>query len=172
MAYGVLPMPKFTTIIGNDNLKIVNNYYKKNYRVEKDKVIALELKNKKKISSYLKNKKIKEFKLKELEKLGSNNYHHQNKNYQKLVKTLKNNYIFQNRDIIFLDTNIIIPYLYNNKAMENEALENLNKNIDFYFEYANKKLKDKIINKCVELKKEFPIWENRGFSILEEEINE
>ena len=74
---------------------------------------------------------------------------------------------------MFLDTNIIIPYLYNNLAMEQEAQENLNKNIDYYFEYANQKLKAKIINEVVELKKEFPIWEKRGFSIVEDEsVNE
>ena len=173
VAYGTLKISDFTQMLGEENLELANNYYQKNYRVENDKVIALALNNKKKINKYLKNKKMKSFSLKQFQKLGNNTYHHSIKIYHRLVKTLKNNYIFQNRDIMFLDTNIIIPYLYNNLAMEQEAQENLNKNIDFYFEYANQKLKTKIINEVVELKKEFPIWEKRGFSIAEDEsVNE
>lgn len=168
IAYGVLDYEFFASFV-KEKIDLCNLYYKKNYRIENHKVIANELKNKKKINEYFKNKALKQFSCTDLKKLGKNIYHHRDKNYQKLVKTLKSNYIFQNKDIKFLDNKIIIPYLYNNRAMEEEALKNLNKNIDYYFEFANKKLEDKLISKIVDLKKNFPLWECRGYSVLEEE---
>ncbi len=170
-AYGVLKLDTFKSLLPDEaSFNLVKLYPKKNFRVEKDKVVAQELKNKKKIAAYLKNKDLKEFSFKDFINLGNITYHHHNKNYQKLIKLIKSNYLFQKSDIMFLDKVIIIPYLYNNRAFENEALAMLNQNIDEYFEFASDKLKNKLITEIKLIKKEFPMWEYRGKSLCEVDL--
>lgn len=169
VAYGVIDYEKFKKIIGNEeNLKLLELYNHCNYKIVDNKVVASELNNKTKINKYYKANILKDFKYQEFRTLGNQTYHHQFKTYQKLVHILKKNYVFQKSDISFLDNVIIIPYLYNNTKMEEDAKKTLNKNIDRYFEFANDKLKQKLITKICQLKKDFPIWEYRGRSIKEE----
>lgn len=160
VAYGVIAQEKWQDLLPNPaKCKLLENYYNKEYYFTDSAVVAQKLTNKRKIESYFQNSNLKIFKPKEYIKLGNNLYHHQNKNYKKLIHTLKNNYIFQNSDIMFLDSKVIIPYLYNNRAMEDIALKELNANIDKYFEFGQNKLKNKLIDEIKKIKLDFPMWE-------------
>ena len=142
----------------------IEYYYKKNYKLTKEKVISNEISNKTKINKYLDNTVYKEFKNKELIQLARLTYHHSFKSYKKLIRTLKSNYIFKKEDISYVDTEIIIPYLYNSLAEEKKASKELLKTVDEQFEFNNEKLKDKIITLITEIRNNFPLWEYRGFS--------
>ncbi|MEG0794754.1 MAG: hypothetical protein RSG95_03050, partial [Bacilli bacterium] len=135
-----------------------------NYFIKNGAIISTKLNNKKRINKYLKSNVIKNFTKYELINLGNTTYHHGMKSYKKLIKTLKRNYVFKNHDILFVDNKIIIPYLYNSLNDEETARVNLEITISNYFEFNNEKLKELMLTKIIEIKKNFPLWEYRGFS--------
>ena len=167
IAYGVIDkkmfMDRIERIDKKGSLKI-EYYYKKNYKITKDKVVNNKISNKEKINKYLNNTVYKEFKNKELIKLARLTYHYKFKSYKKLLSTIKSNYIFKKEDIPYINEQIIIPYLYNSLTEEKKAFNELNKTIDNLFEFNDNKLKDKIIALIIEIRNHFPLWEYRGFS--------
>ena len=80
---------------------------------------------------------------------------------------LKNNYVFRNSDIEFVDKNIVIPYLYNSLNEEDEARKSLEETIVTLFEFKGDKLKQKMLEEVMKIRDEFPLWEYRGFTKLE-----
>ena len=85
---------------------------------------------------------------------------------------LKSNYIFRNKDIEFVDKFIVIPYLYNSLNEEEVAKENLEETVTKYFEFKGDKLKTKMLSEIMKIRDEFPLWEYRGFSKMEEKNEE
>ncbi len=170
VAYGVLPLDDFKKLLGNEeNYKLVWLHASLNYEINEDKVISKKLSNKRKINKYCRDKNLKEFGVTDFRRLGEETYHHYNRQYKKLMHEIKSNYIFRKHDIMFLDSVVIIPYLYNNSSDEKEAAEALDATIEKYFEISRINLKNDIITKIKELKKSFPMWELRGYTISEVE---
>lgn len=170
VAYGVMDAKSYRKIISSftDNALLkINYYYKKDYIVDTKKVVSNKLQNKKRITKYLKATDYKEFSNKDLQELGVCTYHHNMKSYKKLIKMLKNNYVFKNSDIMYLDRTVVIPYLYNSLNEEEIANKNLEETVLNLFEFKGDKLKNKIFKHLKEIRKEFPIWEYRGYSINE-----
>lgn len=167
VAYGVVDLTFFKNQIkdidelGLDKLKY---NYKSNFKFEGRFVISNKLTNKNRIKDYQSNKKYKEFTSTDFEKLGSLIYHHELKNYKKLIRMLKNNYVFKSKDIKYIDKEIVIPYLYNSLNEEETALKNLDENITRLFEFKTDALKIRLMREIKEVKNDFPIWEFRGFS--------
>lgn len=85
---------------------------------------------------------------------------------------LKNNYVFRNSDIEFVDKNIVIPYLYNSLNEEDVAKKNLEETIEKLFEFKGDKLKQKMLEEVMKIRDEFPLWEYRGFSKIEVNLDE
>lgn len=172
IAYGVVDIKYFNKLIDvvfekDKVLKMIDVYYKKDYIIEKSKIISNKLTNKKRIDKYFKDKKYKEFTTKEYIELGSSVYHHNIKAYKKLIRILKNYYVFKKKDIKFVDMNIIIPYLYNKINEEELAKNALEEIVVELFEFKNDKLKIKMLKEIEKIKLEFPLWELRGYSIKE-----
>lgn len=172
IAYGVISKKDFDKIIGNieEHEQIMPKleiYYKKSYLIDKTKIVSNKLTNKSKINKYLKDVKLKEFKIKDFALLGTNNYHHDIKSYKKFIKMLKSNYVFKKKDILYVDVNIVIPYLYNSINEEQVALEKLEATIIDLFEFKGDKLKTKMLEEIKKIRDEFPLWEYRGFTKLE-----
>lgn len=167
VAYGVVDSSFFKKIVENideNALDKLKYYNKKEYVIDSKKVISTKLTNKKKINSYLKNKKYKEFSNEELASLGNMKYHHSIKEYKKLIKMLKNNYVFKNSDITYIDSVVIIPYLYNSINEEETANKNLEETIIKLFEFKGDKLKNRMIQEIKVIRDVFPIWEYRGYT--------
>lgn len=167
IAYGVIDKKMFVDKLKKVDLKAllkIEYYYKKTYIITKDMVITKKITNKEKTKKYLNNTVCKEFKNKELINLARLKYHHNLKSYKKLLKTLKNNYVFKTEDINFIDKELIIPYLYNSLSEEDSAYKKMLKKVDNLFEFNNDKLKNKIIKLIIDIRNNFPIWEYRGFS--------
>lgn len=169
IAYGVVSRKYFEEIISNieDKELIIPKleyYYKKEYIIDKRKIMSNKLTNKKKISAYLKDDNYRVFTIKEFEALGNSTYHHSIKCYKRFIKMLKTNYVFRNSDIEFVDLNIIIPYLYNSLNEEVIAKKNLEETVTTLFEFKGDKLKKKILEEIKKIKLEFPLWEYRGYS--------
>lgn len=167
LAYGVIDKDTFKNVIKEENIDLIEIYYKKEYVIDNKKIVSTKLSNKKKINSYLENKKVKEFSVNEFYQLGCNKYHYKIKSYKKLIRILKKNYIFKNHDIIFVDDMIITPYLYKSLAEEELAYKELEKAISEYFEFNDSKLKNVLLENITKIRKEFPVWEHRGFSSIE-----
>ncbi|MDE6284378.1 MAG: hypothetical protein K2M17_01355, partial [Bacilli bacterium] len=166
-AYGVISIEKFLEMTKSLDEKVLDkleNYYKKDFRIEEKQVISPKLTNKKRIEKYYKNQKLKEFTKKEFESLGELNYHHNIKSYKKLIKMLKNNYVFKNSDIMYIDKVIVIPYLYNSLNEEEKANKDLEETIIKLFEFKGDKLKQKMLEEIKNVRDYFPIWEYRGYS--------
>ncbi len=168
ICYGALKTTTFKELIGEEAFLLVAIRKNSNYTILDDKIIVNKLTNKRKINKYVKNLNIRKFSKSEYEKIGKNTYHHSFNAYKKLIKVLKSNYLFKQKDISFLDQVIIIPYLYNNTKEESLAFNNLNQIIDNYFEFGTSKLKERIISSIKLIKEEFPLWEYRGKSLKEE----
>ena len=96
--------------------------------------------------------------------MGSSIYHHNIKSYKTFIRVLKRNYVFSKDDIVFIDNNIIIPYLYNSLNEEKIANKNLENTIINLFEFKGDKLKQKILSSVKLIREDFPLWEYRGFS--------
>lgn len=99
--------------------------------------------------------------------MGKNIYHHNIKVYKKFIKILKNYYVFKNKDIEFVDENIVIPYLYNSLNEEDIAYKRLEETIENLFEFKSEKLKNKMLQEIYKIRNEFPLWEYRGFTKME-----
>ncbi len=172
VAYGVLEKEKFLDYFAEEDaiLEKLAYDYKKEFNIENKRIVSTNLKNKKKVTKYLKNKNRKEFSSKELENLGNETYHQKMKSYRKLAKILKSNYVFKNSDLDFIDSEIIIPYLY--KSVNEEALANdlLEKNIIKFFELNGEKLKEKMLMHIKKIREDFPLWEYGGYS--KNEVNQ
>ncbi len=166
--YGALPLSLFKTLIGEKEYLLISINNDNLYKIEDDKIYINKITNKRKINKYIKNNDLKKYSKNAYLKLGNNTYHHTFTTYKKLIRVLKNNYLFKNKDINFLDEKIVIPYLYNNTKDEDMALNNLDEAILKYFEFGNSKLKEKIISSLKLVREEFPLWEYRGRSIKEE----
>ncbi|MEG1506772.1 MAG: hypothetical protein RR478_04680, partial [Bacilli bacterium] len=169
VAYGCLDSFNFDDILDSfknkDKVLVMLDIYNNNdYIIKNGAIISTKLNNKKRINKYIKSNVIKNFTNRELINLGNSTYHHGMKSYKKLIKTLKRNYVFKNHDILFVDNKIIIPYLYNSLNDEETARVNLECMISDYFEFNNEKLKELMLTKIIEIKKNFPLWEYRGFS--------
>ena len=177
IAYGVVDRKYFDIIISGiiDKELIIPKlefYYKKEYKIDNKKIVSTKLSNKKRIDSYLKNKKYKYFINKDYTLMGNSLYHHNIKSYKKFIKMLKSNYVFRNKDIEFVDKNIVIPYLYNSLNEEEIAKKNLEETVTNYFEFKGDKLKTKMLSEIMKIRDEFPLWEYRGFTKLEEKNEE
>ncbi len=177
VAYGVISIKYFNIIIESleekeQILPKLEYYYKKEYIIDSKKIMSNKLTSKKRINSYLKNDKYKMFTNKEFKELGNSIYHHGIKSYKRFIKMLRNNYVFRNSDIEFVDKNIVIPYLYNSLNEEDEARKNLEETIENLFEFKEEKLKRKMLEEVIKIRDEFPLWEYRGFSKLEVNMNE
>ena len=172
VAYGVVSRKYFDIIVsGIDNheqiIPKLEYYYKKEYLIDSKKIMSTKLTNKKRINRYVKNDKYKMFTNKEFVEMGNSTYHHGIKSYKRFIKMLKNNYVFRNSDIEFVDKNIVIPYLYNSLNEEDEAQKNLEETVITLFEFKGDKLIQKMLAEIMKIRDEFPLWEYRGFSKLE-----
>ena len=172
IAYGVVSKKYFSFIISGieEKDKIISKlefYYKKEYIIEDKMIVSTKLSNKKRINKYFKDGNYKGFTNKEHVEMGKNIYHHNIKSYKKLIKTLKNFYVFKNKDIKFIDDNIVIPYLYNSLNEEDIANKNLEETIISLFEFKGDKLKNKLLQEISKIRNEFPLWEYRGFTKME-----
>ena len=172
IAYGVVSKKYFSFIISGieEKDKIISKlefYYKKEYIIEDKMIVSTKLSNKKRINKYFKDNNYKCFTNKEYVEMGKNIYHHNIKSYKKLIKTLKNFYVFKNKDIKFIDDNIVIPYLYNSLNEEDIANKNLEETIISLFEFKGDKLKNKLLQEISKIRNEFPLWEYRGFTKME-----
>lgn len=172
VAYGVISRKYFDKIVSEiENNELIlpklDYYYKRDYIIDDKKIMSNKLNNKKRINSYLKNDKYKMFTNKEFVEMGNSTYHHGIKSYKRFIKMLKNNYVFRNSDIEFVDKNIVIPYLYNSLNEEDEAQKNLEETVITLFEFKGDKLKQKMLAEIMKIRDEFPLWEYRGFSKLE-----
>ncbi len=169
IAYGVVDLKYFNKLIENvkekdDVLAKINLYYKKDYVINDEYIVSKKLTNKKRIASYSKDKKYKEFTTGDFIDLGSCLYHHKFKSYKKFIKMLKNYYVFKNKDINFVDENVIMPYLYNKINEEETAKNTLEDTVVKFFEFKSERLKKKMLKEIDNIKMEFPLWELRGFS--------
>lgn len=167
VAYGVVDKGYFEKRLKDldeNALLKVAYYYKKDYVIEEKRVVSKKLSNKKKINKYLKNQNYKEFTNKELSELGESIYHHEIKSYKKLIKMLKNNYVFKNNDIMYVDKVIIIPYLYNSLNEEEVANKTLEETVIKLFEFKGETLKNKMLENIKKVREDFPLWEYRGKS--------
>lgn len=172
IAYGVVSKKYFSFIISGieEKDKIISKlefYYKKEYIIEDKMIVSNKLSNKKRINKYFKDNNYKNFTNKEYVEMGKNIYHHNIKVYKKFIKILKNYYIFKNKDIEFVDENIVIPYLYNSLNEEDIAYKRLEETIENLFEFKSEKLKNKMLQEISKIRNEFPLWEYRGFTKME-----
>ena len=172
VAYGALDKAYFNTLIKNVKeydkvLIMLKFYYKKEYIINEYMVFSNKLTNKKRIDKYSKNKKRKTFTQKEFIDLGASVFHHNIKSYKKLIKLLKNYYVFKKKDIKFVDVNIVMPYLYNKINEEKEANIILNETIINLFEFKGEKLKERLLKEIESIREEFPLWELGGYSKME-----
>ena len=187
IAYGVISEDYFSFVTsGIENkeeiLPKLDFYYKKEYIIDDTKIVSTKLSNKKRINKYFKDNNYKNFTNKEYVEMGKNIYHHNIKVYKKFIKILKNYYVFKNKDIEFVDENIVIPYLYNSLNEEDiaykrleETIENLFEHylymltdiIENLFEFKSEKLKNKMLQEISKIRNEFPLWEYRGFTKME-----
>ena len=172
VAYGVVSRKYFDMLINDleNHEQIIpklDYYYKKEYIIDSKKIYSSKLTNKKRITRYVKNDKYKMFANKEFVEMGSSTYHHNIKAYKRFIKMLKNNYVFRNSDIEFVDKNIVIPYLYNSLNEEDDARKSLEETVTTLFEFKGDKLKQKMLEEIVKIRDEFPLWEYRGFTKLE-----
>lgn len=172
IAYGVVSKKYVDFIIsGIENKELIypklEYYYKKDYIINNTMIKSKKLSNKKRINNYYKDDKYKGFTNKEYVEMGKNTYHHSIKAYKKLIKMLKNYYVFKNKDIDFIDKNIVIPYLYNSLNEEEIAYKNLEDTITSLFEFKGDKLKNKMLLEIAKIRDEFPLWEYRGYTKME-----
>ncbi len=172
VAYGVLSRKYFDMLINDleNHEQIIpklDYHYKKEYIIDIKKIYSSKLTNKKRITRYVKNDKYKMFTNKEFVEMGISTYHHNIKAYKRFIKMLKNNYVFRNSDIEFVDKNIVIPYLYNSLNEEDDARKSLEETVTTLFEFKGDKLKQKMLEEIVKIRDEFPLWEYRGFTKLE-----
>lgn len=172
IAYGVISEDYFSFVTsGIENkeeiLPKLDFYYKKEYIIDDTKIVSTKLSNKKRINKYFKDNNYKNFTNKEYVEMGKNIYHHNIKVYKKFIKILKNYYVFKNKDIEFVDENIVIPYLYNSLNEEDIANKNLEETIISLFEFKGDKLKNKMLQEISKIRNEFPLWEYRGFTKTE-----
>ena len=167
-AYGVVDKQTFIDALEKSHvpnaLDILNVYYKKDYLITDDLVRSEKLTNEKRINKYYKNQNYRQMKPKEFLALGENTYHHTIKSYKKFIKTLKNYYVFKNKDIKFVDENIVIPYLYTSINEEKVAQKGLEETVAKLFEFKDEKLKNKMIQEIIKIRKDFPLWEYRGYT--------
>lgn len=159
-AYGSISVELFDELTSNKS-SLVEKYYKKEYKMDSEKIYSSELPNDK-ATKLLKNKDLKKFTKDELYQLGTCTYHHNFKAYKKLIKLIKEYYIFKKEDLRFIDDYILVPYLYVPSTKKNKEL--LDNNIVENFEIKEDKLKDKMIELINELKDELPNWSKRGYS--------
>ena len=134
------------------------------YSIEKKKIVSKLLTSRKRIDKYYSDNSYKEFNIKELQKLGTNKYHYDIKEYKKLMSILKNYYVFKRKDIKFIDENIVIPYLYISINEEDIAKDALMTKLEEYFEFREDKLKERLYKQVDGIRDNFPLWEYRGFS--------
>lgn len=172
IAYGVISEDYFSFVTsGIENkeeiLPKLDFYYKKEYIIDDTKIVSTKLSNKKRINKYFKDNNYKNFTNKEYVEMGKNIYHHNIKVYKKFIKILKNYYVFKNKDIEFVDENIVIPYLYNSLNEEDIAYKRLEETIENLFEFKSEKLKNKMLQDISKIRNEFPLWEYRGFTKME-----
>lgn len=172
VAYGVVSRKYFDIIVNEivEHEQIISKldyYYKKDYIIDSKKIVSLKLTNKKRITRYAKNDKYKMFTNKEFVEMGNSTYHHNIKSYKRFIKMLKNNYVFRNSDIEFVDKNIVIPYLYKSLNEEEEANKTLEETVITLFEFKGDKLKQKMLDEIMKIRDEFPLWEYRGFAKVE-----
>lgn len=172
IAYGVISEDYFSFVTsGIENkeeiLPKLDFYYKKEYIIDDTKIVSTKLSNKKRINKYFKDNNYKNFTNKEYVEMGKNIYHHNIKVYKKFIKILKNYYVFKNKDIEFIDENIVIPYLYNSLNEEDIAYKRLEETIENLFEFKSEKLKNKMLQEISKIRNEFPLWEYRGFTKME-----
>lgn len=168
IAYGVIDLDYFKSLINDSELiEKLNNYYKKEYIINDNYIASNRLTNKKRINKYYKNTSYKEFSNKDYMLLGVNEYHHKIKSYKKLIKVLKTNYIFKKSDIKYIDENIVIPYLYKGLNEEEKSKKELESTVTNLFEFKSDKLKMEIINGVMNIREEFPLWEYRGYTKME-----
>ena len=172
IAYGVISEDYFSFVTsGIENneeiLPKLDFYYKKEYIIYDTKIVSTKLSNKKRINKYFKDNNYKNFTNKEYVEMGKNIYHHNIKVYKKFIKILKNYYVFKNKDIEFVDENIVIPYLYNSLNEEDIAYKRLEETIENLFEFKSEKLKNKMLQEISKIRNEFPLWEYRGFTKME-----
>ena len=172
IAYGVVSKKYVDFIIsGIENKELIypklEYYYKRDYIINNTMIKSKKLSNKKRINNYFKDDKYKSFTNKEYVEMGKNTYHHSIKAYKKLIKMLKNYYVFKNKDIDFIDKNIVIPYLYNSLNEEEIAYKNLEDTITSLFEFKGDKLKNKMLLEIAKIRDEFPLWEYRGYTKME-----
>lgn len=172
IAYGVISEDYFSFVTsGIENkeeiLPKLDFYYKKEYIIDDTKIVSTKLSNKKRINKYFKDNNYKNFTNKEYVEMGKNIYHHNIKVYKKFIKILKNYYVFKNKDIEFVDENIVIPYLYNSLNEEDIAYKRLEETIENLFEFKSEKLKNKMLQEISKIRNEFPLWEYRGFTKME-----
>ena len=169
IAYGVIDTNYFKKILDDfcdaemliGILKVKEH---ENYLIGSKMILSKLLTNKKRIERYYKNDKYKKFSIIEFKELGLSKHHHSMKEYKKLMGTLNNNYVFNRKDIEFIDENIIIPYLYTSINEEDVAKDILVKKLEEFFEFREDKIRNKIYELVLGIRNNFPLWEYRGYS--------
>ncbi len=170
IAYGVVDIEHFKVLTGTANItSLLDFYYKKDYIITDKMIYSEKLTNKKRIDRYYKDTNYKEFKTKDFLSLGTSLYHHSVKAYKKFIKMLKNNYVFKKSDLEYVDINVVIPYLYNSLNEEELAKANLEEIVISLFEFKGEKLKHKMMEEIMAIRKDFPLWEYRGYTKNEKE---
>ena len=177
VAYGVISIEYFEEVLSkycnvDGILEILKIKSHDNYIINNKMLLSTLLTNKNRIVRYYDDENYKEFSIKELKELGNNIYHHSIRYYKSLMKILNNNYVFGKKDIKFIDESIIIPYLYTSLNEESDAKDILVKKLEDFFEFREEKIRTRIYDNIVGIRECFPLWEYRGFSIVEVEENE
>ena len=173
-AYGVLDIKSFTNMIDKiekpNLIKIkMSYYYKKDYSLDKEIIINNKLTNKTKVDKYLNSKNYKELSNDDYLELGNYTYHKRIKNYKSFIKLLKRYYVFENKDVAFVDDKIIKPFVYDNLSTDALLTKHITSILEEYFEFNDDYLKEKIIMELTKIKDEMPTWKNRGYS--KKEVN-
>ncbi|MBQ6841126.1 MAG: hypothetical protein IJO63_03315 [Bacilli bacterium] len=86
------------------------------------------------------------------------------KSYKKLMKFINRNYYVEKGSQKIVNKYVLIPYLTNYQLNKESAKNILSSLIDTYFEFNNKKHKNKFMNLVENLALDYPSWNLKGHS--------
>lgn len=100
----------------------------------------------------------------ELMKIHDFTYMAKYKSYKKLMKFINRNYYVEKGSQKIVNKYVLIPYLTNYQLNKDSAKNVLSSLIDTYFEFNNKKHKNKFMNLVENLALDYPSWDLKGHS--------
>ena len=86
------------------------------------------------------------------------------KSYKKLMKFINRNYYLEKGSFKIVNKYVLIPFLTNYQLNKEVAKEILSSLIDVYFEFNNKKHKEKFMELIEDLTLDYPSWNLKGYS--------